>query len=531
MAYILKSCANVSPPTGGPKDLKAPKILSTIPKQYQTKYRNNKVIIEFDEDIDASKLKDKILISPYSNNEFEIETGKRKLTLAFKKSLHQYQNPKTYSFDFQNGLKDIHEGNEIKSFRLVFSTGDEIDSLRVNGTVLDALRCDSTPNVLVGLYIVNDTLNILKQKPEYISYTNSKGQFDIQNIKQGKYLIYSFTDKNKNLIYDANERLGFIYDTLKLDSSKYQNILLRQSINDKKKPNASAVKNGTEIIIPFNEGLLNYSITGSQKLYHDISTNGKEITIFKTDYCEDTLDIEIFAKDSSYNDTTFQMKIVQNSPNKFIRNKDIIKQIEPSNGSSFEDSLIIKIIAHQPILKEKDSLIILNQDSAVFKKLYLIKDFKSNNSNTCFTYTYKPKINVKKFVEVIIKSKKINSVLGDTNGYYKLKYTPLKKEEKPTETEDTYTKININSIKNNLIVELLNEKYEPIKKEYYKKNLIYKNLAPGKYSFRVIEDMNMDKRWNGGDYLKQMQPEPVKLFRQILDIKKNWEIEDLELVY
>jgi len=57
----------------------------------------------------------------------------------------------TYSFNFGNAIRDVNEGNILKNFTYVFSTGKYIDSMRFSGTVLVANtgKADSTMIVLL----------------------------------------------------------------------------------------------------------------------------------------------------------------------------------------------------------------------------------------------------------------------------------------------------------------------------------------------------------------------------------------------
>jgi hypothetical protein len=64
-----------------------------------------------------------------------------------------------------------------------------------------------------------------KEKPSYITRTDSNGNYHFQNIAKGTYQILALDDKNQNLIYDlSNEGIAFSKERVestffKLDTS------------------------------------------------------------------------------------------------------------------------------------------------------------------------------------------------------------------------------------------------------------------------------------------------------------------------
>src|SRR5690606_38373993 len=57
----------------------------------------------------------------------------------------------TYSINFGNAIADFNEGNELKGFSYVFSTGPEIDSLSISGNVINALTLEAEKEITVLL--------------------------------------------------------------------------------------------------------------------------------------------------------------------------------------------------------------------------------------------------------------------------------------------------------------------------------------------------------------------------------------------
>ena len=127
---IISSCAKISPLEGGYKDTLSPVLIYSNPKNHSINFKEKVFSFEFNEIIDASELSQKLIISPYLNNTPELKFKKNSLLLTFDSS---FKENTTYILNFADGVKDITEGNPAKNTKLVFSTGNKIDSSFVSG--------------------------------------------------------------------------------------------------------------------------------------------------------------------------------------------------------------------------------------------------------------------------------------------------------------------------------------------------------------------------------------------------------------
>ena len=80
--------------------------------------------------------------------------------------------------------------------------------------------------------------------------------------------------------------------------------------------------------------------------------------------------------------------------------------------------------------------------------------------------------------------------------------------------------------KSNYIVELFSEDF----KRKYKNNTLFpffsfKNINPGKYFIRVIEDLNKNKIWDYSSIKKNTPSERIIYFENKIEIRSNWIIE------
>jgi len=54
----------------------------------------------------------------------------------------------------------------------------------------------------------------------------------------------------------------------------------------------------------------------------------------------------------------------------------------------------------------------------------------------------------------------------------------------------------------------------------------FEYIRPGKYTFRLIEDLNKNDIWDTGNYLKKIKPEPVYYFQSELEVRSNWDLNE-----
>ena len=56
--------------------------------------------------------------------------------------------------------------------------------------------------------------------------------------------------------------------------------------------------------------------------------------------------------------------------------------------------------------------------------------------------------------------------------------------------------------------------------------IFYKNLNPGEYKIKVIEDLNENGKWNTGNYIQKRQPERILFYNKSITIRGFWDLEE-----
>ena len=96
------------------------------------------------------------------------------------------------------------------SYTYCFSTGTEIDTFEVAGTVIAAENLEPVKGILVGLHSnLSDT--IFAKKPlRRVARTDSRGHFTIKGVAPGSYRVYALNDMDGDYTYSQrSEMLAF----------------------------------------------------------------------------------------------------------------------------------------------------------------------------------------------------------------------------------------------------------------------------------------------------------------------------------
>ncbi len=204
-------CANIVPPTGGPRDTIPPEVVSSTPVNYATNFTGSEIHIEFDEFIQLRNINQQFIITPPQKESPEFRVRGRDLYI----DLNTEPIPNTtYTLNFGDAIVDLNEGNELTNYEFVFSTGDEIDSLSYSGIVLNAFDNKPVEGAIVMLYDeLNDSIPYL-QMPLYANRTGEDGRFQLNNLRSDTFMVFALTDVNNNYLYDrpGEEAIAFLDD-------------------------------------------------------------------------------------------------------------------------------------------------------------------------------------------------------------------------------------------------------------------------------------------------------------------------------
>ncbi len=210
-------CGQPLPPMGGKRDSIPPRMIKSVPADSGTNVNANKIVLEFDEYIQLQNIQQQLVVSPVPTIQPQIEGRLKIVTIKLKDTLRANT---TYSFSFGDALQDINEGNPIRNFTYVFSTGPTIDSGKLSGRVLIAETGKADSTILVVLQ--NDLADtaVRTKRPLYFTRMNSEGRFHFRFISPGTYNVFALRDADGGLKYDqGSETFGFLDQPVKISAN------------------------------------------------------------------------------------------------------------------------------------------------------------------------------------------------------------------------------------------------------------------------------------------------------------------------
>lgn len=223
-------CGQIGMPTGGPKDSIPPRLVSASPALKSTNVTGNKITLNFNEYIDLKEPQTNVMISPLPKKQPSIDFKLKTVTVKLKDTLLPNT---TYSINFGNAIVDNNEGNPLKDFVYVFSTGNQIDSFTLTGKVIIAETGKQDSTLLALLYRKTDDSAVRKTKPDYVARLGGDGSFTFVNLPAGSFNVYALKDGDGGKTYNSKKEIFAFADDPVTISEKADTVILYASALEK----------------------------------------------------------------------------------------------------------------------------------------------------------------------------------------------------------------------------------------------------------------------------------------------------------
>jgi len=215
---IIGACAKISSPSGGPRDRTPPVVIKSVPVNGAKNFRGNKLEILFNKYVVLDNINDKFMVSPPMKKKPKVLIKGKAVEVEFDDKL---KDSTTYTFYFQDGIRDLNEGNILQNYQFVISTGPVIDSLSVTGNIYNASDLEVPEKTEALLYSELADSAVVKHLPEYISRVDQDGYFRIDNVRPGTYRLYGLKDGDNSKNYNLpDEEFAFMDSTVVITSGK-----------------------------------------------------------------------------------------------------------------------------------------------------------------------------------------------------------------------------------------------------------------------------------------------------------------------
>ncbi|MCS6999605.1 MAG: Ig-like domain-containing protein [Bacteroidota bacterium] len=196
LVLFLSGCAVVLPPSGGPEDRIPPTVLScNVPNGAVGMSRRVAVVLTLSEYVERSEFTRSIVVTPRAP--FQLDWSGQRVTIL----LDSLGPATTYRLSVAPSYRDLRGNRATASFSLVFSTGNQIDSCQVTGTIVSS----ATASVQAPLFVLLKPKDSLERKTEYVLPASSNGAFTVDALPCDTFIVAAFADANGNTIWDATE--------------------------------------------------------------------------------------------------------------------------------------------------------------------------------------------------------------------------------------------------------------------------------------------------------------------------------------
>jgi hypothetical protein len=512
---LTSNCARKGRPNGGLKDSLAPVMVIANPPYKSINFNSKKIKLSFDEYVTLDKLNQQLVISPplkYAPTISPQGSPSKEITIKLTDTLKENT---TYIFNFGNSIKDNNEGNTLKSFNYVFSTGKYVDSLKTKGLIKDAFNNKHDKDISVLLYKVDSSYSdsiVYKQKPNYITNTIDS-LYKITNIKDGKYLLIALKDVSSNYLFNPKEdKIGFYNRFIELpkDSLINEPLSLFKEVPSFRVISAKEISKG-KILFGFEGGKENINI----EILSNLPTNFKSESVLD----KNTDSLYLWHSAIKRDSLVFKIKKGNYTATKtvFLRSKvvDSLKiNSNITNNLDLKDTLTL--ISNNPINKiDTSKILFFDKDSVQVNYQHVLKK-STNKIQLLFDKKYNTNYKLTILPEAL-------------TDIFETKNDTLKYNFNTKEPED-YGSISFSIDKSSsslVIFELLTEKDKKVVKQIKvtdSKKIKFELIPPGRYIVRAIIDTNKNNKWDSGNYLNKIQPERVIYHPSVFNIRSNWDL-------
>ena len=519
LIFLAVGCANVQRPMGGPKDVTPPRLLKATPTNMTRNFNAKFIQLDFDEYYKLLNQYTEITMSPTPDKQPEYKVKGKSLVINLKDTL---QKNTTYVINFGKAIADVNEGNILKNFTYVFSTGPHIDSLSVSGTVINTLTQKKEKDVTVMLFPVEkDSAYFGKKKPSIYTSTDTAGNFSLNNLHDGDYRIYALEEKSPDRIYNKDDELiAFQKQPVHLygDTSGIQLNLFKQD-PDKFRMVVQKFDQDVKLFFVFNKPLNN----PSAKIIYPPGLDDQKIVEFTP--TKDTASIYLRNMDfDSIRVAFFDNGKPLDSISKTKGRKESFQKTFSTRlnigGSGkinpFHDLLII---SSYPIASMDPSAITLYEDSVAVNNLNISKD-STNLKRYIIKYNWKED---SRYI-LSMDEGAFTYVSGDKSKRFVKNFLI----DKPANYSTLTLKVTVPDTSKAYLVQIYQDPAHILQTNSLTKtgNIVYKNFVTGKYSFKVIYDDNHNGKWDSGNVKQKKYPESIWVDPVQITLRPNWDAEE-----
>ncbi|WP_158796343.1 Ig-like domain-containing protein [Pedobacter sp. L105] len=512
---LFAGCASIGPgPKGGPKDKTPPKVLNITPPDLSRNFKAKKVDITFDEYFKLVDQAKQFSISPDLARMPTLKVKKKILEITIADSLEKNT---TYTLNFGKAIVDINEGNILKNFSYVFSTGNDLDSLSLSGTIRDAWTGKPVLDAVAMILPLSRDSLFGKKRASIYAVTDSSGNYKINNLRANTYKVYVLKDGNSDKIYEqSSDEVGFINEPLVLKGNvqHMDMVLFKENATVFKVIDRKLNTDGS-ISLSLNQKLKKPGITilDPAKLDADklvkFTKAGDSAKVWLTDFGFDSVKVSV-TNDGKLLQT---VKLTRGKKDEYKRTVVPTDNIE---GNLLNPHKTLQFTFGIPIQAVDPTKIILLEDSVPQTDFVVKRD-----SIDFLTYNFSYKWKANSAYDITFKPGAFTAIFKTESKEIKKKFEMAKGDDYGT----LITKIVVPEPNKQYLLEVFNEAKKVVNNITVSRDttVTFANYRSGKYFIRIIYDTNKNGQWDTGNVKLGVQPEKVWNEPKELSIRANWD--------
>lgn len=523
LLIVCVACARQGYPEGGNKDVVPPKVVEEKPNNGTLNFNEKTFFVGFDEYVVINDADNNVIVSPPIKPKPTYTTKKHGIQVTLGDSL---QENTTYLFQFKGAIADLNEGNKLQSYEYAFSTGDVIDSMKLQGKVVDAFSLTPRKNaVTLMLYPAeSDDSAVAKESPLHITRSDEQGLFQFSRIKPGHFRIVAIEDGDKDLRYGSNEAIAFLdsaVTALVPSDSQSAPILMLMSYEERQTQRVTESKFIEEgyAEITTAKPMMAPIIECDTPIVWRITDRRDTIRLWTRNPKGKSLSL-ILADSSGIKDTLkmqWRAKRKGSTPKKGGN-----KWCNWGFGTTTAYFQPLRINFKTPVdsmLDKTDSIVwvLRLSDSVCFERSLTI-----DSSLLFATIDFEPKVD-EKYTFTLPKNR-IRNIFGTGNDSMSVTTT--------IQGDDKYGNIIVDIADANdgltYVVQVTDEsgKVKQTHSTIESHKVSFLRLTPGNYKVQAFADRDNNGEWTPGDYWQHRQPEEVYYLGKTLNLRANWDIEE-----
>jgi len=519
IGLVIFGCASMQRPQGGPRDRTPPKLLKATPPNMTRNFSAKQIQLQFDEFFKLTNQYQEITFSPNPEKAPEVKVKQKTLVINFRDSLLKNT---TYVINFGKAIADVTEGNVLKNFTYVFSTGPHIDSLSISGSVTDPQSADKQKDVTVMLFPLKlDSAYFGKKKPSIFTTTDSSGNFSLNNLHEGDYRIYALKEQAVDKIYNSDKELiAFLKEPIHLHKDTNGIVLsLFQQKPEKFRVTEKRFDMDGKMFFIFNQQLKHPSAKiiyppalDDQKIT-EFSKTGDTSWIYMRNMNFDSIRVAFYDNQKPLDSVSLRKGL------KEAYTRNLTFQYNIGMDGKLKPGTDLVLTASLPIETAEASLVALKEDSAYVTDFTLQKNLE-NPRKYSMKYRWRQDANY----EITINENAFTDIYGDKNKKQFKRFQINKQENYSSLT----LKFTVPDTSKAYVAQVLDEKKNILHTEAFTKNtsVVLKDYPTGKYQIKVVYDENRNGEWDTGSVKQGRQPEKIWLDPKIITLRPNWEAEE-----